>query len=408
MALNGLVSRDIAGNVKTFTLHGEWKDYGVEECAEVGRVPDNDMMLSSLIRVALEKMTALQSFSLVGLTIYDIDPLCYADDVSVLLLESKKLRELNMIWSPRMKDVREPSISWSTYFGRIAGSPYRMTLHKIAIKNLYAHSDGGCGQVFDPSMVREIATIRSIGGGLDDNLSSAFLDPSWGRDHSYGLVSLKVFRSDTLSRSQCGFLGSIKGLERVYLIDTRISHQERLNGIDSPASSNCTSSSDCSNIDLKDGYLDAFTKHHGNTLRHLLLPPQWRLNTDDIALIVRRCPNLEQLGIGAEYEEFNNLRLLVPFLPKLRALRLLVSPDDRTFADKMKQLDAEGLHEEKLGAEPTLQDSRFLTYMGLGDIIFKLDSRESDVYVDRRRKVQRMSYDDVKHVEIWALDSADI
>ena len=62
MALNGLVSRDIVGNVETFTLQGEWKDYGVEECAKIGRVPDNDMMLSSLIRVALEKMTALQSF----------------------------------------------------------------------------------------------------------------------------------------------------------------------------------------------------------------------------------------------------------------------------------------------------------------------------------------------------------
>ena len=69
MALNGLVSRDIVGNVKTFTLNGEWKDYGAEECAKAGRVPDNDMMLSSLIRVALEKMTALQSFR------YDILPL---------------------------------------------------------------------------------------------------------------------------------------------------------------------------------------------------------------------------------------------------------------------------------------------------------------------------------------------
>ena len=62
MALNGLVSRDIVGNVKMFTLQGEWRDYGVEECAKVGRVPDNDMMLNSLIRVALEKMTALRSF----------------------------------------------------------------------------------------------------------------------------------------------------------------------------------------------------------------------------------------------------------------------------------------------------------------------------------------------------------
>ena len=342
--------------------------------------------------------------SLASLTIYNIDPLCYADDVSMLLLESKNLRELNMIWSPRMKDAREPSISWSSYFGRIAGSPYRMILHKIGIKNLYAHSDGGCGQVIDPSMVRELTIIKSIGGGLDDKLSSAFLDPSWRRSDSCGLVGLKVFRSDTLSRSQCGFLESIKGLERIYLIDTRTSHQERRNGVDSPVSSNATLLSDCSNMDLKDGYIDAFTQHHGDTLRHLLLPPQWRLNTDDIALIVRRCPNLEQLGIGVEYEEFNNLRLLVPFLPKLRALRLLVSPDDRTFADKMKQLDAEGLHEEKIKAEPALKDSSVLIYMGLGDIIFKLDSRK----VDGGRKVQRMSYDDVKHVEIWALDSADI
>ena len=283
-----------------------------------------------------------------------------------------------------------------------------MTLNKIGIKNLYAHSDGGCGQVFDPSMLRELTIVKSIGCGLDDNLSSAFLDPSWGRGDSYSLVGLRVFRSDTLSSLQCSFLGSIKGLERVYLIDTRTPHQERINGIDSPTSSNGTPLSDCSNMNLKDRYIDAFTKHHGDTLRHLLLPPQWRLTTDDIALIVRRCPNLEQLGIGVEYEEFNSLRLLVPFLPRLRALRLLANPDDRTFADKMKQLDAEGLHQEKIGAEPTLKDSSFLIYMGLGDIIFKLDSRKSDIYVDGGRKVQRMSYDDVKHVEIWALDSTDI
>ena len=283
-----------------------------------------------------------------------------------------------------------------------------MTLHKFGIKNLYAHGDRCCGHVFDPSMVRELTIIKSIVGGLDDNLSSAFFDPSWSRGESYGLVGLRVFRSDTLSRLQCGFLGSITGLERVYLIDSRTLRQGRLNGIDSPVSSNDTPSSDRSNMDLKAGYIDAFTKHHGETLRHLLLPPQWRLNTNDIALIVRRCPNLEQLGIGVEYGEFHVLRLLVPFLPRLRALRILASPDDCTFADKMKQLDAEGLHEEKIGAEPTLKDSSFLIYVGLGDIIFKLDSRKSDTCVEGGRKVQKMSYDDVKHVEIWALDSADI
>lgn len=62
MALNGLVSRKVAGNVKTLRLCGEWRDYGAEECAKVGRVPDNDMMLSTLTRVAIEKMTALENF----------------------------------------------------------------------------------------------------------------------------------------------------------------------------------------------------------------------------------------------------------------------------------------------------------------------------------------------------------
>lgn len=60
MALNGLVCRNVASNVRTFRLHGEWKAYEVKECAKVGRVPDGDMMLNSLVRVAVERMTAMK------------------------------------------------------------------------------------------------------------------------------------------------------------------------------------------------------------------------------------------------------------------------------------------------------------------------------------------------------------
>ena len=312
-----------------------------------------------------------------------------------------------------MKDVHEPSVSLSTYFGRIAGSSYRMSLEKVGIKNLFTHaSDGAC--VIDPSALRELTIINSSGGGSDDDNASAFLDPSWDRGHSYGVQNLQLFRCNILSRQKCAFLGLIRGLETIYLINTRNSTNRRLNGIDSPASSNGTPSNDCNTSSLKDGYLQAITTNHGDTLRHLLLPPQWRLNTDDIALIVRRCPNLEQFGLGVEFEQFSNLRLLVPFLPQLRAIRLLASPDDNMFADKMKELDAEGLHEDKIGTDPVLKESSYLRYMGLGELVFKLGSGQSELYIDEegkhtyKRKVQRGSYEDVKDLAIWAMDSADI
>ena len=62
MGLNGLATRNVAGYVKRFRVHGEWKEYDVEECAKVGRVPDASMLLNSLIRIAVEKMGVLDSF----------------------------------------------------------------------------------------------------------------------------------------------------------------------------------------------------------------------------------------------------------------------------------------------------------------------------------------------------------
>jgi len=70
MALNGLVCRNVVGNVRTFKVHGKWKDYEVKECAKIGRVPDSDMMLNSLVRIAVERMTALYHFRCVLEDIY--------------------------------------------------------------------------------------------------------------------------------------------------------------------------------------------------------------------------------------------------------------------------------------------------------------------------------------------------
>lgn len=62
MGLNGLVVRNVASYVRNFEVCGEWKEHDIQEHAKMGRVPDESMLLNTLVRVAVEKMTALDSF----------------------------------------------------------------------------------------------------------------------------------------------------------------------------------------------------------------------------------------------------------------------------------------------------------------------------------------------------------
>jgi hypothetical protein len=61
MALDGLVSRNIGGYVKSFRLEGLWKECDLEDFQK-GRVPDNTMMLNIVVKAALEKMDKLEAF----------------------------------------------------------------------------------------------------------------------------------------------------------------------------------------------------------------------------------------------------------------------------------------------------------------------------------------------------------
>jgi len=64
MALEALVSRNVATYVKSFRLVGDWRETDTDEFSR-GRVPDNTMMLNIAIRAALDKMDKLQSFGYV-------------------------------------------------------------------------------------------------------------------------------------------------------------------------------------------------------------------------------------------------------------------------------------------------------------------------------------------------------
>ena len=159
---------------------------------------------------------------------------------------------------------------------------------------------------------------------------------------------------------------------------------------------------------LKDTYIEIITKKHGRTLKHLLLLPQWRLTDDDIALIVSNCPNLEQLGIGTEFSNFDHLRLLVPFLSKLTALRLLSSPDDSSFVNKMREIDDQGMHEKLLSEETTKWNFSKVQYIELGaeDLIFEIGKKGRGK--SGWRNVKKKAWGEVRDVAIWAMDCHEI
>lgn len=482
MGLNGLVSRNVAGYVKNFEVRGEWTEHALEEHAKVGRVPDETMMLNSLVRVAVEKMSVLDSFryciyilvwnqfadtefswalnikmlpviwqglaqrsSLTRLTvrfpssrhprpltlvppmpnlqhlkITDIDPLCYPDDISLLLLGSKKLRHLKLHWSPRMREERELSTHESAYFGRCATARYLIPLQTVAVQNLYTYHDiSGC-RLFDHSLLEEITVLNST-SGLGDHPGTAFVDQhDWRRNEDDKSSNLKMLRVDKVSRQQCSFIENVDGLERLYLIgpqspQTRRSKATTPNGEtplpNSPASSHSSPSSteNPSVMALKDDYIETITKYHGRTIKHLLLLPQWRLTDDDIALIVRQCPHLEQLGIGADYSNFQHLRLLVPFLKNLTAIRILGNPDDTTFVNKMREMDDKGMHEKRLLEETAKRNLGQLRYIEIGgeDLIFEIGMREEGK-AGWKSSVKKKAWEEIKDVPIWAFGSHEI
>lgn len=323
-----------------------------------------------------------------------------------------------------MREERELSTHESAYFGRCSTAGYSIPLETIAIQNLYTYHDiSGC-KLFDHSLVREVTFLNST-GGLGDDPGTAFVDQhNWRKTDDDPPSNLKMLRVDKVSRQQCMFIEQVKGIERLYLIGPQSSQRSRLKGgttpnggtplPNSPASSYSSPSSvDNPNVmALKDDYIDTITKKHGHTLKHLLLLPQWRLTDDDIATVVRNCPNLEQLGIGAEFSSFQHLRLLVPFLSKLTALRILTSPDDSGFVNKMRELDDQGLHEKRLSEETGRWNLSKLQYIELGaeDLIFELAKQE----VGQGRKtgwrmaVKKKAWEEVKDVAIWAMDCHEI
>ncbi|KAK5687313.1 hypothetical protein LTS10_001451 [Elasticomyces elasticus] len=451
-ALNGLMTQGQASSlVEEFRVWGAWREVGQEDFAK-GRVPDNSMMLNILLRAATDKMVKLKSFSweldckplktlyqglamhltltkltiafpssrvprpsvmippipnLRALKVMDIDPVCYPDDLSMLMLHSKKLEDLRLHFSPRMRREAEPTLSLQSYFGRCVKAGWQMRVKHFAMQNFFGTNMQGLEFMFDTEYCRSFTFFDTFGGITSTNARNVFIDATWKDLPQDMRVSLRSCRTNEAASQHVEILRRNEiGLETMYFVNYKPEGQ-----IPSPTSPITPGESPPADEELTrlgKEYLYVLTRHHGRSLRHLLLREEWALSSDEIGDLVRYCPNLEQVGVALESSNHAILRLLAPFLPKLKAVRLL---HNDALTEHMRTVS----HEERManmGRDMARDCGDNMQFIGLGDAVYKVGKlyqhlREDDTW-EWRREVLWGSLADVQHIEIWGLDNLDL
>ncbi|KAF2123187.1 hypothetical protein BDV96DRAFT_562084 [Lophiotrema nucula] len=478
MGLNTLVSRTFGDYVQSFKVIGEWKEHDTEDYKQ-GRVPDNSMMLQVVMRAALDKMKNMKAFawelntkplqtvyqgimtkpSLTSLTlrcptrriprpttlipplpnlttliVYDIDPLCYPDDFSLVLMTSKRLENLKLHWNPRMRESGEESVNLMNYFGRCLAAGQQIPLKRMALYNLYARNTGeGFEKVTDPLVVEEVTIVNCMGSS---DPMTVFLDDTWRIQVANHPIpqNLKMMRGDATDPEHVKMLYRFKGLERLYLI-SNVPRNSKPNSVAvSPTtpsttttptvngnSNNGTPISEHQCKSLAGDYLAVIQANH-RTMRHLLLADRWQLSDDALYKLCQSCPNLEQLGFSSAVPPLESLREILTLVPKLWALRILIRPGSE-LAEKLDTMEIE-MHMFALGTELWRPQYSGVKYVGLGDkYVFKLGEvmypkgktsvpagQENSMNARRMgpmRRVTRVAREDVSHIEIWGMDTTE-
>jgi hypothetical protein len=485
MALSGLVTKSYAGVVKDFRLWGEWREVGVEDFAK-GRVPDNSMMLDMMLRACVDKMVKLQSFSweldckplktlyqglaarntLTSLTIKfpssrlprpsvcippmpnlkafaatDIDPLCYPDDISVLIHGSKKLLDLRLHFVPRMRRMAEPSLSMEAYFGRCFKHGDGPKLKHMAMQNWFGPITGQIGSVL---MIEdcESMTFLDVYGGVQGGDANVYVDDTWKDMPPDTEFHFTTMRFNEFAPQHVNMIKNSTGAQKVYIVGDRSgapamsstsnnnkfsskADADYITPEDSPSSSSTAAATSATSTSARGSshsttrsatiasfgplYINALTTHHGSTLQHLLLPPDWPFTATDLGALIRCCPHLSQLGIALAEDQFQTLRLLVPFLPNIYALRILDPDGSRA---TIPATDEEVM--TAMGRNICTHTSAKIKWIGdLGKIWkvggeFEALCEDGGGRTEMRRRVTRVPMEEVAHVEIWKLDCLNL
>lgn len=234
------------------------------------------------------------------------------------------------------------------YFRKCIAAREPLGVKKIALQNLYALHSEEFNLAFDPKTVEDV-TILSNTGSDGTNFMNTFVDRSWPTVPPNERLRIKCMRQDALSKRHAEFLANFTGLEMLYFVNTprypsdmvnfprRSStssdavtpppffdaHPSSQTAANSPVAASPASSTNLQ-LNIRDNYLNAIVMNHASTLRHLLLPSRWPLSASTIVRLVHASPQLEQLAFATELSSMDTLGILLPFLRKLSAFRLLV------------------------------------------------------------------------------------
>ncbi|KAF2278582.1 uncharacterized protein EI97DRAFT_393107, partial [Westerdykella ornata] len=481
VGLNTLVSRPFTDYVKSFRVVGEWREHDVDDYTK-GRVPDNSMMLQIAMRAALDRMKNLESFAwelstkpmqtvyqsimakpsitcltlrfqtrriprpttvipplpnLRTLVVYDIDPLCYPDDISLLLLHAKKLDNLKLHWNPRMRDSGEESANLLNYFGRCMAAKHKVPLKRIALYNLYARNSGdGFENCTDLEKLEEVTLMNCMGSS---DPTTVFLDNTWKVNNAAPFPpNLKMLRVDLVEKDMITMMSRQYGMERLYIVNRSKTSKPSStavtpapptsagtpaqNGAGCSATGTPISETQCKS--LASDVLAVIQSNH-RTMRHLLLADNWVLSDNALFRLCQSCPDLEQFGFASNVPPLETLGHIFSLIPKLWAVRMLIRAGT-PFADQMDSMDAE-MHELALSTELWKPEFNNLKYIGIGDLIFQVgevvyppkpkggaplpppgqQKSMSERLRGPIRKLTRLEREDVKHVEIWGLDTTE-
>lgn len=251
-----------------------------------------------------------------------------------------------MHWSPRMREAQEPSVTLHDYFRKCIAAKSPLRLRSLSFQNFYALHTDDFEPAIDPNMLEEISMLNSPGVSAEAFGPSTFIETSWPAPKQ-NLRQIKSLRHDRIDKNGCEFLGLLGKLERLYFVTPVRDAADSINSPRTPTSARTSASlspaatgnsavatsqqqqgspasTASPNVPLRDGYINMVIAAHGPRLRHLLLPSRWSLPASMIARLVRACPNLEQFALATDMSSFETLSLLIPFLQKLRAIRLLI------------------------------------------------------------------------------------
>lgn len=300
------------------------------------------------------------------LKVTDIDPLCYPDDISTLLYKSPHLEDLKMHWSPRMRENQEPTVAVHDYFRHCIRNKAPLKLKKVAFHNLFSRHTNEWQEASDDSVLEELTFLN--GYSEDSPSHHTFVDKTWAtaRMQISEKSKLKLIRHDLVSKEFCEFLSCTSGLEKLYCVNAARSigsrpsvrpsgnnttthsyligngigangtfHSIAGNGsITSPSSPRSPAPNTTQHLQLRDSYFNSVMANHGATLRHLILPSRWPLSSITLARLVHVCPNLEQFAFALEVSTLDAFALLIPFLRKLQAMRILIPSTEKSVQEQ--------------------------------------------------------------------------